>query len=1075
MYNIEKFSLFSSTKIIEEYNQRKSLNTKTRIHTNKKFFIGTATLILNYMFFKSIIFSALFFEFNQRKIKSGLSSINLKANGIGNVKVLSDKFKDNFPNEIWINNINQSEINNTYYLNKSENLITLYWYDKIETLNYMFDSCYNITEIDLSNFDTSQVTDMSFMFYGCSSLISLDLSNFNTSQVKDMGVMFCGCSSLISLDLSNFDTSQVNYMSSMFRECSSLISLDLSKFVTSQVYYMYSMFNGCSSLISLDLSNFDTSQVYYMDRMFNGCSSLISLDLSNFDTSKVYYMYRMFNGCSSLISLDLSNFDISNTSNIDSMFSNCSKLEYLNLENAILKDSILFNLSSDNLVVCSNKFDDIISESISINCINKTLPDENKSKCYSKNKNIYNKYICQNCGPNFHQKYNEIYNFNTYINCYESKNINCQYYFYLNLTTKIFYCTNEYQCPNDYSKLVLDRRECIRSCENDSIYKYEYNKTCYNKKMNQSVNDIIKNFINELNITDINNGNDKKIIEKNLILIFTSTQNQKNNENISNLTMNLGQCENLLKNKYNISKEDSLYMIQLLYEEEGKKIPKVEYEIYYPLYNNNLTKLDLSLCKDTKIEAVKINQPIDRYNSSSDYYNDICSKSSSSSGTDISLKDRRNEFVNNNMYLCEENCDLIDYNYETEKSKCSCDIKLNISSNFDVKFNKNEFFKNFIDINNIVNLNIMKCSKIVFKIKNLLKNYGFFIIIFIILIHIITLFVFKTMSYNKIEKEINNIFYYLNSKKIMSRIKRKDNKLTSRQIKKKEKEKIGTLKDKKNKSGDKLVKIEINQNKIQSYKNLSNNKININITRLETVYENNKQKNKFYELKDFEINILNYKQAIKLDHRSFYEYYISLLKYNHPLSFSFGTYDDYNSKMIKMFLFFFSFSSELTINALFFNDDTMHKIYQDKGEFDIIYQLTQIIYSTLISYIIDILVKMFALSQNDIVELKLKLIKNINNLKEKRRKILFFMKIKFFIFFLLTLLILIFNFYYITCFCGIYINTQSHLLKDSVFSLITSFITPILFNIIPAIFRVLALSVEKPNRECCYKLSLFLS
>ena len=135
----------------------------------------------------------------------------------------------------------------------------------------------------------------------------------------------------------------------------------------------------------------------------------------------------------------------------------------------------------------------------------------------------------------------------------------------------------------------------------------------------------------------------------------------------------------------------------------------MSYTVYYPLNNQNLTKLNLSLCQRTKIEisiAVKIEQPIEKYNASSDYYNDICSKSTSSSGTDISLKDRRKEFVDNNMYLCEENCDLIDYNYIKERSKCSCDIKLYISSNFDSKFNEKEFLKNFINIKNIMNLNI---------------------------------------------------------------------------------------------------------------------------------------------------------------------------------------------------------------------------------------------------------------------------------------------------------------------------------------------------------------------------------
>ena len=86
--------------------------------------------------------------------------------------------------------------------------------------------------------------------------------------------------------------------------------------------------------------------------------------------------------------------------------------------------------------------------------------------------------------------------------------------------------------------------------------------------------------------------------------------------------MNLGECENILKNKYNISKNSSLYMIQIISGEEGMKIPKVEYEIYYPLYNNNdLKKLDLSLCKGTKVEisiAVKINDSLDKYNLSRD-------------------------------------------------------------------------------------------------------------------------------------------------------------------------------------------------------------------------------------------------------------------------------------------------------------------------------------------------------------------------------------------------------------------------------------------------------------------------
>ena len=124
------------------------------------------------------------------------------------------------------------------------------------------------------------------MFHGCSSLESIDLSNFNTSKVTDMGYMFYYCSSLKSIDLSNFDTSKVTDMDAMFYGCSSLEFIDLSNFVTSNVIDMGHMFKGCSSLESIDLSNFDTSKVTDMGFMFKGCSSLLSIDLSYFNMIK---------------------------------------------------------------------------------------------------------------------------------------------------------------------------------------------------------------------------------------------------------------------------------------------------------------------------------------------------------------------------------------------------------------------------------------------------------------------------------------------------------------------------------------------------------------------------------------------------------------------------------------------------------------------------------------------------------------------------------------------------------------------------------------------------------------------
>ena len=222
---------------------------------------------------------------------------------------------------------------------------TAYYYAEPERVylntdsGYMFYSRYlsrgteDILEIDLSNFDTSHVTNMRGMFNGMRNLTSLNLSNFDTSKVTDMGDMFSNMRSLTTLNLSNFDTSQVISVESMFSFMYDLTSLNLSNFDTSNVTNMNSMFFGMRSLTSLNLSNFDTSQVTDMNNMFDGMSSLTSLNLSNFDTSKVTNMFGMFFGMRSLTSLNLSNFDTSQVTDMNNMFSDMPNLITLDLSN----------------------------------------------------------------------------------------------------------------------------------------------------------------------------------------------------------------------------------------------------------------------------------------------------------------------------------------------------------------------------------------------------------------------------------------------------------------------------------------------------------------------------------------------------------------------------------------------------------------------------------------------------------------------------------------------------------------------------------------------------------------------
>ena len=165
----------------------------------------------------------------------------------------------------------------------------------------MFSLCHVLTSIDMSGFDTSNVTNMGHMFQYCSSLESLNLSSFNTGNVGNMISMFESCESLESLNLNNFDTSNVNNMSLMFEGCESLESLTLSNFNTGNVADMSYMFRDCSSLESLDLSNFNTGNVVTMSYMFRDCSILTTIYASAaFDTTNVIHSEEMFYGCTSL-------------------------------------------------------------------------------------------------------------------------------------------------------------------------------------------------------------------------------------------------------------------------------------------------------------------------------------------------------------------------------------------------------------------------------------------------------------------------------------------------------------------------------------------------------------------------------------------------------------------------------------------------------------------------------------------------------------------------------------------------------------------------------------------------------
>ena len=241
--------------------------------------------------------------------------------------------------------------------------------------------------------------------------------------------------------------------------------------------------------------------------------------------------------------------------------------------------------------------------------------------------------------------------------------------------------------------------------------------------------------------------------------------------------------------------------------------------------------------------------------------------------------------------------------------------------------------------------------------------------------------------------------------------------------------------------------------------------------KIDSVSKNNLLK--MEKLNDEEMNQLDYGTAIIIDKRTYMMYYWSLIKKKNLILFAFYPSNDYNIRIIKMSFFIISFSLYMTINGFFFSDSTMHKVYENNGKFNFIFQIPQIIYSTIISIIINKLLKFLSLSETSILELKKeKKRKALNNKLQHIEKCL---KIKLIIYFVLGFSLMLFFWYFISTFCAVYSNTQIILIKNTLISFSLSMIYPFGFSLIPGIFRIPALRAKNQDQECIYKLSSIIS
>ena len=262
-----------------------------------------------------------------------------KPNNVQNVSTIEDMFTTSAG--VYVKN-NELHLYNTkggklIAKQDSSHLFEYTYIDKIDANNldvsnvtdgsYMFYSCANSTEINVSQWNTSKIKYFDKMFSNCQSLAFLDVNNWDMISGCSLNSMF-SYSGITDIDLSKWDTSNISNLSNLFFNCTKLKQIDLHTWNTKSVSTCYWLFRGCSSLEFINIDGWNTCNVYDMDRMFGECPKLITIKgLNKLNTRNVQFTRLMFIADHSLTTLDLSSFNTQNCIDTSQMFRGCYNLK----------------------------------------------------------------------------------------------------------------------------------------------------------------------------------------------------------------------------------------------------------------------------------------------------------------------------------------------------------------------------------------------------------------------------------------------------------------------------------------------------------------------------------------------------------------------------------------------------------------------------------------------------------------------------------------------------------------------------------------------------------------------------
>ena len=880
-------------------------------------------------------------------------------------------------------------------------------------MDRMFSHCSSLTSLDLSHFDTSKVTDMHKMFSECFKLADLNISNFNTSKVKNMDYMFSNGFLLTSLDLSSFTMESATNISLMFNNTPILEFINLANAKPNDNIIISDIFKDTPKNLVICTESEIISSKKNIDCGIISCSDNWREYQTKINTDNNECVYS----CSMLDN----KFEY-----LSKCVNSCPDSTYIyEYESKCVDVCPISTYIVDNKCekchpdckTCNGPFDDTNS-----NCISCLSPDKylENGNCIDKEINYYTtneiyiettedlttdlttNLIIENTKETTKDIFTSLTTDittqieTTISNCKE-KYINIYSLYYINYNI-IKECLLPWYVPEN-------NFEIITKGEDDTIFQITTTKNQLEALNNNS--------LNNYNLSIIDLGNCESILKgiynlnENDDLIILKKEKKINKASEKEVQLEIYEPYNRTKLNTSLCDETNIniYVKAKLSDEikySYERLKSLGYDMFNindPFYQNIC--IDYTSYKNTdiilsdRINYIYNNNEIKclsncklfKYSEKSEYLNCSCTINEEINDMNEKFKSTKiDESFTNDMkfsnYKVLKCYNLVFSKYLMTKNiggilvfifvliylgcfiifiiKRINPLKNKLQLKVEDKYNNNKDINNI----NINNNDIMLSSKIDIFTNNKINKKSSNVVNP------------PRRKSNVPLLNINNILNENDNDNDKTIANKNDTKLVD--IIKKKKIIVMRRNNKLKTSINPIVKIYFENIKQTINKDISNKKFDIDYDKISNNSNNsnkNNEKKDEIEIKEevldnLELNELDYEEAIKLDERTFIQIYWGILKREQPIIFTFFIFDDYNLIYIKLIRFIFLLVTDMAMNVFFFPDETIHKLYLNYGKYDFVQNIPQIIYSIIISKLIEIFLCYLSLTDKPIYKVK---------------------------------------------------------------------------------------------------------